>query len=96
MGLFKKFFASRSPRQPKDPGIMHTPSKRWSYMSSEDLAKAGDAMDEYLRNKDNDPYRYLRPYINGYYGDLFVKRGGDRDDLEGFNEFVLKFGMDLH
>lgn len=57
--------------------------------------KASLSADKPQRAK-KDSYEYLKAYINGYYGDQFVKHGGDRKDLEGFSWFLLRYGMDLH
>ncbi len=51
--------------------------------------------------KDNydgeDPWWYEKSYINGYYGDLFVKAGYSRKDLKGFGHWLaVTFGLDLH
>lgn len=45
---------------------------------------------------EQDPYWYEKTYINGYYGDLFVRQGGNRKNLKAFGKILLQFGMDLH
>lgn len=82
------------------PGLLYTTNNSVTHhpkgLTTEEEAHIEADMEEFLKLQQDDPFWYERSYINGYYGDLFVKRGGDREDLAAFGRFLLRFGMDLH
>ncbi len=100
-GLFSRCFRRTGGRCAASvPGLTYTTSNSIAYrpreLTAEEEAQIARDMDEYFQQVQNDPFWYERSYIDGYYGDLFVKQGGDREDLAAFGRFLLQFGMDLH